>query len=359
MLLSDPEALQVSEGPFAVDTEFHAENRYHPRLHLLQVRTADGPAQLIDPHDRTLMAAVAPRLLSRPWIVHSGRVDLRILSEALGGVPEVVHDTQIAAGLVQTRYPASLADLLAGWCDVHLAKAETLSDWSRRPLSPAQLEYAALDVAHLHALWEALIGRARELGREALVHAACAEARQEAIVGPDPSELWKSLPGGRGLEPKAAGVLRKLVAWREGVAASQDRPPMTVLGNRILMDLAKRRPSTADELANGRRAPKKTLATHGEELLEAIRSGQIELDGTAPRLRPGTAMHAEFTWWTAFAESLAQQEGWSARLVLPRSLCEDLAGGAPLPTGWRQDVIGADVEAARRGELRLRLPSTR
>lgn len=356
MLLSDPEALVVSEGPFAVDTEFHAENRYRPRLHLVQVRTEDGPAQLIDPHDGALMRAVAPRLLSRPWIVHAGRIDLRLLAHALGGVPDVIHDTQIAAGLVTTRYPAGLADLLADWCDVQLAKAETLSDWSRRPLSPGQLRYAALDVAHLHALWQALSERAAELGRSDVVLQACREARNEALGGPDPRDLWRMIPGGTGLVRPAAGALRALAIWREEMASRQDRPAMTVLGNRVMLDLAKRRPSTVEELTKGRRGPKKTLSANADALLGAIEAGARDLDGLGERLRPGTVAHARLVWWNAFAEIRALEASWAARLVLPIDLRERLASGRPLDTHWRSQLLEDQLEAAQSGQMTLRLP---
>ncbi|MCB9671170.1 MAG: HRDC domain-containing protein [Alphaproteobacteria bacterium] len=357
MLLTDPDALVVGDGPFAVDTEFHAENCYHPRLHLLQVRAPGAPAQLIDTHDARLMAALADRLVSRPWIVHAGRIDLPLLARALGSVPETVHDTQIAAGLVQTKYPAGLADLLERWCGVHLDKGETLSDWSRRPLTPGQITYAAQDVAHLHALWDALSSRAAELGRSEILAAACTEARDVAVAGPDDRDAWLQIPGARALDVPAAGILRRLAAWREDVARRSDRPAPTVLGNRVLLELARRAP-VGDALLQGRRAPKRTLHAHADALQDAITGGPRDTVGIPGPIRAGSPEAARLAWWTAWAEALALAGGWSASLVIPPSDRDDLALGGPGPTGWRASLLGEDLPAARRGDRPLALPST-
>ncbi|MCA9573561.1 MAG: hypothetical protein KC656_37255, partial [Myxococcales bacterium] len=126
VLLDDPAALDLPDGPIALDTEFHAEKRYVPSLHLIQVRGTSGPAYLVDPHVPGMLEGVRDALLAHSWIVHAGRIDLELLRIALGAVPEEVLDTQIAAGLVASDYPNSLAYLLGRRLGVGIDKSETL-----------------------------------------------------------------------------------------------------------------------------------------------------------------------------------------------------------------------------------------
>lgn len=358
MLLKEPAELELDAGPIAVDTEFHAENRYHPRLHLIQVKSRSGRVHLIDPHDKALVEAVAPGLLSRPWLVHAGRHDLPLLASALGAVPDIVHDTQIAAGLVSTVYPAGLAKLLDQRLGVQLAKAETLSDWSRRPLSPAQITYAAADVLHLHDLWDSLMDDARRLEREHTIAKACTDARAEALAGPDIGTLWTTVPGSMHLDGVAASVLQELVVWRENLARTTDRPPFSVLGNRVLLELAKRQPLDARSLTSGRRAPKRTLQTHADDLLAAIQRARRRPDfAHLPPIRKGSLQAADLAWWNAFAQATALEQSWAADLVLPVETRRALARGAPVDLGWRAPLL-ARLDDAREGALRLARPSS-
>ncbi len=356
MFLRRPEDLIVGDGPFAIDTEFHAESRYWPALHLIQVRAPGGPVQLLDPHDPDRLRALAEPLLSRPWIVHAGRLDLPLLQRALGAVPAVVFDTQIAAGLVDVHYPARLGDLLQRWCAVDLAKAETLSDWSRRPLSAEQVRYASTDVLHLHALWDALARRAAAMGRHTLLEAACTEARKAALqAGPHPAS-WRTVPGVRSLDADGARALRALFRWRDAIARDQDRPPHAVLHNGALIDLARRRPRSIRELLHDRRAPKKALRTHGEAIITALRRAEAGPYPTPLPARPGSPAWARLSWWNAWAEIEGLQARWAARLILPPSLREQLAAGEATVAPWREALLGEPFQRARRGEHRLARP---
>jgi ribonuclease D len=357
-LLKSADALVLGDGPLAIDTEFHTEGTYLPRLHLIQVRANGHDAQLIDPHDDALLREVAPRLLSRPWIVHAGEHDLPILLRALGGIPDTVWDTQIAAGLVETHYPAGLAWLLHRWCGVDLEKAETLSDWSRRPLTPAQQRYAALDVLHLHDLWDRLAEAAEALDRTALVETACRAERERAITPADEGTLWTRLPGAHSLDGVASSALQELAIWREREAAATDRPPHTILNSRILVDLAKRRPADAKSLLSGRRAPKRVLRAHADALLGAIRRAERRpAFAHQDPVRPGTPLHARWAWWCALAEVDALRGSWAARLVLPQQDTRALARGIRPDLGWREALVGTSIDAARHGGRTIDLPS--
>ncbi|MEZ4317997.1 MAG: HRDC domain-containing protein [Myxococcota bacterium] len=354
MLVRRPADLALPDGVLALDTEFHTEKRYVPRLHLIQVRAPTGPAFLIDPHVPGLLEGVAPVLLGRPWIVHAGRVDLELLALALGGVPEVVLDTQIAAGLLSSRYPMSLERLLGEHLGVAIDKSETLSDWSQRPLAEAQLAYAAADVAHLHDLWAALDQKAEALGRADAVRDASATARREALEPRPLDDAWLDLPGRRPLTPERAVVLRELAAWREATARATNQPPGSVLGNHVLFDLAKRRPLTPEALLSGRRSPKAALTRYSDEILACVaRASGSPAVAVPPTFPAGSVFEARLAWLEAYAVAHGLAESWSARLVLPGPALEAIAHGmqaADVLHGWQHRLAGAKLDAVLAGE---------
>lgn len=336
-LLDDPRALLElpADTLLAVDTEFHAERRYTPRLHLVQVRAPDHEPWLIDPENDELWRAVAPKLPLHPWLVHAGSQDLVLLRRALGRLPERVLDTQIAAGLVQTRYPASLQYLLERYLGVTIDKAAALSDWSRRPLSAEQLRYAAADVLHLHDLWEAIVSCRPD--RTELIAAACAEAHELALL-PD-ALAWLRIPGRQRLDPQQGAVLRALSAWRDEEARQADQPPGSILGNGLLLTLAKRMPTSLEALLQGRRTPKKVLRRHADALLSTIATARETDPHTwPPTLRPGTKRFARHAWLCAWAEQIALEHEWSRRLITPDHLLERWVDDLHVE-GWRTALL--------------------
>ena len=146
---------QLASCPIVgIDTEFHAERRYTPLLLLVQLQIPGGDTWIIDPKRPGPFKQFASRLLKKEWILHGGRYDLILLLDFLGGLPETIWDTQIAAGLLELHYPSAFGRLLKKHLDISLPKHATLSNWARRPLTDQQIEYAASDVIHLIELWK-------------------------------------------------------------------------------------------------------------------------------------------------------------------------------------------------------------
>ena len=352
----------VGLGPssrLAIDTEFHGERRYVPTLHLIQMRTDEGPTWLLDPHDTAVVEAVAPLLRACTWILHAGRHDLVLLNRALGGVPDTVLDTQIAAGLVNPRYPAGLARLLDRELGITLAKAETLSDWSRRPLTPDQIGYAAEDVAHLHALWDRLAMQAYALGRSEQLLAVCQWERAQALTPRPIEDAWRTVNGRHSLEPRAVGILQRLAAWREERARQENQPPHSVLSNGVMLNLAKRAPATLEELLASRRAPKTLLRRHADAVLRCIATPPPSRWSAPETLPPGGAAAARMQWLQAYASCRGVEHSWGSRLVLPTPVLEQIAlGQQPREalTPWRWDLTGDDLVLTLAGERSLRPP---
>lgn len=352
----------------AVDTEFHAERRFLPELHLVQLKLdtpegeADEGAIIIDPHQSDVLMGIGEALRSVPWVVHAGEQDLRVLHDALGGLPQTVLDTQIAAGLVTSHWPAPYAALVSQWLGVSLEKGETLSDWSRRPLTPAQLAYAALDVELLLSLWDSLEAELARRGRLEIGRQACQQARDNAASPPDDAESFREIAAAASLQPNVLLVLQELAAWRLERARATNQPIRAVLSDGALVDLARRQPVTAESLLGNRRLPR-SLAKDAQELVERIARAAERPAWAIPRLvRKRTPEWRSAAWLQLLGEALGERDAFGAGLVLPRALAERLVLDGPrsredlkATLGWRDPLLGDAIHAALRGGLALSL----
>jgi ribonuclease D len=351
-----------SAARVAVDTEFHAERRYEPHLYLVQLHPEGGRTWLIDALDRELLAGVAASLRRVTWVVHGGAQDLRLLERAIGGVPERVLDTQIAAALTDLTWPVGYGPLVERRLGRVLTKAATLSDWSRRPLTEQQLAYAAADVSLLLPLWDSLAADLAALGREAIAEAACAEARQSALSPGEPP--WREILGSATLTPQQASVLQELAIWREEVAQAEDQPPRVILGDGLLLDLARRQPADAMALGTDRRLSKPLLKKHGQAVIERIARSAARPEWAWPKVaRRDTPAARSVAFLEVLAEAVGREGRFAGRFVLPRQRLEALACDPPLDRGavgaslgpWRDALAGDAVWAAFQGEASLSL----
>src|SRR2546429_1960676 len=202
----------VGADLYAIDTEFHRERTYLPRVALVQVAWAGGVA-LID----ALAVDLAPlaQVLAGPGeaVAHAAEQDLEVLLHACGGVPSRLFDTQVAAGFLGLSSP-SLATLVERFVGVRLPKGDRLTDWTRRPLTPAQLAYAAADVAHLlearQTIRRALEGRGRLTWAEDECRLLLTRVRQPQ----DPTTAWWRMKDARSLRGQTRGVAQSVAAWR-------------------------------------------------------------------------------------------------------------------------------------------------
>jgi ribonuclease D len=346
-----------------IDTEFHAERRYFPQLYLVQVAVEHGQVWIFDPlvDDGEVLSAAAPALARVPWIVHGGQQDLRLLLPWCGSRPPWVADTQIGHALCETLYPAGFGALTARWLDLPVDKSAAVSDWSRRPLHPEQLAYAAADVLHLLPLWDRIDERLAALGRANTARKACDEAADLAHAPPPPS--WRDLPGSAHLSSDQAAVADVLIRWREQQARAEDQPPRTILNDGALADLARRQPDRVELLHRDRRLPHPLIKRHGAALIAAIAAALGAPAADRPRV---IGRHTPSSRLAAFLELVGEIEAsraaWAPRLILPRASCEILAT-EPSPTRerlreilgeWRDPLIGDAIDRAIGGREGLR-----
>ncbi len=342
---------------YAIDTEFHREKTYYPKLALVQIRWGTQTA-LIDP------LAVDPRRLARLFsseilaVFHAAQQDLEVLRHASLEAPRNIFDCQVAAGFVGFSTP-SLATLVQAVKKTSLSKGDRLTDWLRRPLTDQQCAYAADDVVHLFDLHDELTRQLTELGRVDWVSDACAELASRPTGPQDPSDAWLRLKESRALKGSARGVAQAMAKWREERAMRSDLPPRRVMSDMALLGISQRIPKSVEELANVRGVDDRHLsAEYCKEIMTAVRDGaknsivlpSTENDDVDKFARPA------LTLITAWVGELARKHKIDATLLATRSDITAFLRQSPnarLLEGWRATLIGDDLTRILNGEVGL------
>jgi ribonuclease D len=347
-------------GRFGIDTEFVSEGRYRALLGLVQVVVPleDGSqhVELLDPLD-----GFDHEPLAEVWadpdvevVLHAGGQDVAILRRAWGVGPRNIFDTQVAAGFAGFSAQAGYGNLLQGALGVRLAKSAGFTRWDRRPLTAEQLDYARKDVEDLLPLAEELQRRLSESGR---LEWAREEARRlEDITDErDPESAYRRLPRVNQLRPRARAVARRLAAWRERTAASEDRPVGAVLPDVALVEIAKRQPTSLPELEKIRGIRPDTGRRRGNQIVQEVAAGK---DSDAPPAEdvPRSESDPLDAPVIALAESLVRSRalgaGLAYELVASRAdlqaIVSALRDGRPEPpvrtlAGWRRDLAGGEL----------------
>lgn len=338
----------VAQGKrIALDTEFHSEHRYRPRLMLIQLATAPGEAILIDPLALPDLRALGEVLKDADLILHAPGQDLPLLDRRCGLRPKKLYDPQLMAGFCGLGHPQSLSTLCTDVLGLSLKKGSTLSDWKKRPLSLEQQEYAADDVRYLHELVETLDARISPELRAPL--AACTAERSAAALGLPPVEsAWRRFGVARVLDAPSLCALVTLCTWRETQARERDQPARQVLGDGLLIDLARRLPKSVEELASNRRFPKKLLRDKGEFLLELL----AQSAGTTPPSMPANDERSRTrrACLDAFIAVRALETGIADKLLLPHE-DRDSVLAATFHSAWRETFLEPAMSQFIAGEL--------
>ena len=342
---------------YALDTEFHRERTYFPKLALIQLASVDEIA-IVDPLAVDLSSM--RRLFESPAlaILHAAQQDLDVLTHACRSIPLRLYDTQLAAGFLGYSTP-SLVSLLQGELKVSAAKGDRLTDWLRRPLTDDQRDYAASDVAHLLELTDRLDQQLAAMGRLDWVAEACEELRTRPVSGTEPDQAWMRIKDVRILKPRARGVARALGEWRERRAMSVDIPVRQVLPDLAILGISQKQPRTLSELGQARGVDERhTKGNISKEILAAVEVGmQTEAALPAPdgdeldrHLRPAV------TLISAWISDLARRKKVDNALLATRNDLVALMRHDPtarLSTGWRAELLGDGVTRLVQGRAAL------
>jgi ribonuclease D len=344
---------------YAIDTEFHRERTYYPALALVQIAWEDGDdLVLIDPLE--VDVTVLGRLFDSEVeaVFHAAQQDLDVLTHAVGSVPRRFFDTQIAGGFVGYGTP-SLVALLSGELGISPPKGDRLTDWLRRPLTEAQRDYAAADVAHLLELQDRLRVELGELGRSGWVVEACEELRNRPTSGLRPEDAWVRLKDARGLRPRPRAVAQAVAAWRERTAMERNVPVRQVLPDLAVLGIAQRQPSTDKELAQARGVDERfSRGKVAQQILEAVAQGRhaeppparLGGDDLERDLRPAV------TLVSAWVGQVAKSERIDTSMLATRADLVAFLSGDPdarLARGWRAALLGDDIQRLLAGHAAL------
>ena len=349
----------------ALDTEFMRDQTYWPRLCLMQV-AAPGIEAIIDPMAEGIDLASFYDLLRAPGILkvlHASRQDIEIFYIQGEVIPDPLFDTQIAAMVCGFGESASYETLARRLAHAEIDKSARFTDWSRRPLSKRQLEYALADVTHLRVVYEALAKQLERTGRAAWVEEEIAALKEPSLYKLDPALAWKRLKP-RTANKRFLALLACVAAWREREAQARDQPRNRILKDEALLEIAAHPPETAQALEHIRTIPKGFAASRmGKALLEEVARGADaepppEIEAVRARRKREPSPSAVDLLKTLLRHC-AEAAGVAPRLIADAEDIERLAAheddGVPALHGWRAEVFGNKAIALRGGKLALAL----
>ncbi len=357
---------ELDGAPYlALDTEFMRDQTYWPKLCLIQV-AAPGVEAIVDPLAEGIDLKPFYKLLKRPGIVkvlHAARQDIEIFHHQGGVIPDPLFDTQIAAMVWGFGDAASYETLCRKIAHVEIDKSSRFTDWSRRPLSQKQLDYAIGDVTHLRTIYEYLKKNLEKTGRTAWVQEEIAALQDPDLYELQPDTAWKRLKP-RTANKRFLAMIASLAAWREREAQARDIPRGRVLKDEALMEIAAHPPESAEALERNRAVPKGFANSRlGKGLMDAIEEGKtakppepIEHDRPRRRREPS---QAAVDLLKTLLRLRAEAVGVAPRLIANADDIERLAAqedeGVPALHGWRAEVFGNDAKALRKGDLAIAL----
>ena len=345
-----------------VDTEFMRENTYWPELCLIQIADTNEAAA-IDPLAKDIdLSPLLDLLVDNEDVLkifHAGGQDVEIIYNLTGKTPHPIFDTQIAMMAISQSEQIGYSNLVESWLGMTIDKGARFTDWSRRPLTERQIEYAIGDVTHLAKIFPKILARLIKTGRGAWLDIEMEKLADPANYRNDPSIAWQRIKAA-GRNPAMLGRLKALAAWREYEAQDKNIPRGRIARDETLADIASHPPKTQADLAKVRglsagwkdnEIGKRMMAT-----LEAAKP--LADDELPPRTARGAPLGKEGALVADLLKLLlkirSREIDVAARLLARSEDLELLAAGVrdlPLLEGWRYEQFGRDALELVEGKL--------
>jgi ribonuclease D len=349
----------------AIDTEFHSERSYAPRLMVLQLAFDDGAA-IVDPFAAGDLRPLLQALSDVIVVGHALSSDLKIFAERFTFVPSSIFDCQIAAAFLGYGMQISLADLVRDLEGVRLAKSQTVSDWSARPLTAKQIDYLVADVAHLLPMYDKLVQRLESTGRLTWALEECAPLGEIEHYRADERRAYLRIPGAARMSRRELGILNELVKLRDRIARERDIPLRYVLPDDVLAGLATLRPKRLQDLEQLRRLDPGARRQLGEALIEAVVRGEALPEDELPwrSQRPlGQSRDTLAALMSVLVGEIARENDLPSSLLVSRGTLERVAREIPADplalqaalelSQWRLALVQEPIWRLLSGELRL------
>lgn len=355
------------------DTEFVSEDTFHPELCLVQVATPTELA-VIDPQAvdvRPFWQTLARG--DRTTVLHAGREELGFLLRSVGAVPQRLFDVQIAAGFASNEFPASYGSVVNKFLGRQAMKGEQRTDWRRRPLSPAQIEYALEDVRYLLPLHERLTELLQRQERLAWLDEELAQWQQGVVTAQDRKD-WRRVSGIGALNARCLAIVRELWMWRQSEAKRLNQPPKRLLRDDLLVEIAKRKTDQPDQILAIRGLDRSDLRRKSKDLAACVRRGldaPLERSERSSQREPPSQLNLLGQFLTPALTSICRRAEIAASMVGTASDVRDLvayrfgfngAGHHETPallSGWRAELVGNLLDDLLAGTKSIRIANPR
>jgi ribonuclease D len=373
ILVTDPPALEAlcarvrAADRVALDTEFHAERTYAPRLMVVQLAFDDGAA-IVDPLAVTDLRPLVGALSETIVVGHALSSDLKIFADRFDTVPPTVFDTQVAAAFLGYGMQISLADLVRDLQNVRLAKTQTVSDWSARPFSERQVDYLVDDVAHLLPMYDVLKERLERNGRYEWAMEECALLGDPDRYRVDERRAYLRIPGAMRMTRRELGILNEIVKLRDRIARERDLPAKYVMPEDVVAGLATLKPKSTEDLSQLRRLDAGIRRQLGDAILAAVARGEAIPEDDLPERpqRPlGPARDTLASLLGVVAGEIAREADLPTSLLVPRAALERVAREVPQDrdrfdqalalTAWRLELVGEPLWRLLSGQSAIRI----
>jgi ribonuclease D len=351
------------------DTEFVSEDTFHPELCLIQVVTPRELA-VIDP--QTVDVGGFWKVVAQgehTTVVHAGREELSFMLRAVGAIPKRMFDVQIAAGFCTNEFPASYGSVVGKFLGRQPMKGEQRTDWRRRPLTDAQINYALEDVRYLLPLHERLTQTLAKRNRLAWLEEEMA-AWQQQIIEAQERKDWRRVSGIGSLNARNLAIVRELWHWRQEEAKRINQPPKRLLRDDLLVEIAKRKSDQPDQILAIRGLQRGDLRRKARELAAAVRRGldaPLERDHRLPQGEPPSQLNLLGQFLTPALTSICRRAEVAASMVGTATDVRELIayrygfGGADpeetpvLLQGWRAQLVGNLLDDLLAGKKSIRI----
>ena len=358
---------QLASSDFlCVDTEFHREKTYYPELALIQLAN-NSLAFCIDPLGLEDLQPVLDLLTdsSITKVFHAAQQDIEIFFHHYNTLPEPVFDTQIAATVLgygdQIGYAALIKDIV----DIDVDKSQTRTDWMRRPLNQKQLDYAASDVIYLASVYPLLLEQLENRNRLDWLKEDFSQLSQKQQYLIDTQNIWKKVKGHQRLKGQQLAILQSIACWREEIAQQRDRPRRKILSDDALIDIARQKTKTAQDILNLRSITQSRFNRNDADALASKVNIGLKVDKESwPSLPKKHKLNfnedAIVDGLTAILKIVSHQHKINHTILAPRKQLEALARGErnlPLLTGWRKQHGGQTLLDFLDGKLLIQIES--
>lgn len=345
-----------------LDTEFIREKTYYPQLCLIQAQTR-GETFIIDPYEIDDIKALASLFEDENVVkvFHAADQDIELLYQETGSIPNPIFDTQIAASIVSGINQPGLANLLKNTLSIKIDKSEGFTDWTMRPLTDKQINYAAEDVAYLPKLYDYQISKLKELGRESWLKSEFESLTDISKLKNDPYERFIHLKSASHLTQRELCLAREVAAWREKVAMKKNVPRRWVLSDEQVCEICKRDPMYIEELFVIRGVRNLISIRDAREILHCLEKARKVNKDSWPVISGSNTNEVSVTETVYLMNALlrlrAKENGISPLVLASSELLTDLARGKhdgnKLLSGWRKEVVGDELLDILNGKIAL------